>query len=124
MRFNPDYERVKPRDLFNEAKLLKCMGRFWLLVQDELLPYKVNLDHNTINNKGFHIIQDGSDASIFIGNITVEVEGVNIFLYANYNNKSNYPFFAMLEEECYRVFDEDGNFTEDFLKMCEILKTR
>ena len=32
------YTRVLPRDLFNEAKLMKCMGLLTLLIHDELIP--------------------------------------------------------------------------------------
>ncbi len=36
-----EYTRVIPRDLFNEAKLLKCIGRLVLLIHDG--------DHNNIS---------------------------------------------------------------------------
>lgn len=36
--FDPEYQRVIPRDLFNEAKLLKCLGRLSLFIHDGKSP--------------------------------------------------------------------------------------
>lgn len=42
-----DYGRVIPRDLFNEAKLLKCMGQLCLRIHNnDNLPAKMSADHD------------------------------------------------------------------------------
>ena len=49
------YKRVLPRDLFNEAKLLKCLGRLCLLIEDDMC--KLEYDHDDEFAEGFVIGQ-------------------------------------------------------------------
>lgn len=112
------YERVLPRDLFNEAKLLKCMGRLILLIHDNLTPCKMSF---TENGEPFQVelLEEGS---LTISNLTVSIKGKIFPFKTTYNGKSNYPLF--LEYECcdYRVFDEQGNFDPEFIDFCKTVK--
>ena len=63
-----NYKRVTPRDLFNEAKLLKCIGRISLFILENQIK-GLNYEHTTDDNEGFTIVQDKSDGSISIWNI-------------------------------------------------------
>lgn len=63
------YQRVLPRDLFNEAKLLKCLGQLSLLVYEGRLP--LLLQHDTEFSQGFLVAQDRSSGDIFVSNLTV-----------------------------------------------------
>lgn len=59
-----NYNRVLPRDLFNEAKLLKNLGRLILDVEDHMDPVSCLLI-SRITTKNFIIRQDQSDGSIY-----------------------------------------------------------
>jgi hypothetical protein len=107
------YTRIIPRDLFNEAKLLKCLGRLALLVHDGL-PLEIDYDPD-----GFAINQRSSDGGLYVENMTFSAK-FPLELYSAYNSKMNYPLLCQAEEEIF-VFDEDGNLTEEFKKFINVL---
>lgn len=47
MRWNTDYQRVLPRDLFNEAALLKCLGKVALWIHEGMLPL-LTVEHTPV----------------------------------------------------------------------------
>ena len=61
-----NYTRVLPGDLFNEAKLLKCIGRLVLLIEDRESITGLTFQ---FDDAPFNIVQDPSDGSIAIHNI-------------------------------------------------------
>lgn len=114
---NTDYQRVLPRDLFNEAKLLKCLGRLVLLIHDRKIPFIGEVIHD---GEPF-IIALNDEGSLIVTNVTIKVNKSAFTFKTTYNAKSNYPFY--LETKDYSevlVFDEGGEFTEEFI---EFVKT-
>ena len=116
-----NYRRVIPRDLFNEAKLLKCLGLLSLRVHENAGPICDRLNIVLEDElSGFKIMQhiDGSIGCInfFLFNNN----GTPVFLSTPLNSKLNYPLlFETLsfgEQICEFVFNDEGEFTEDFLK--------
>jgi hypothetical protein len=111
------YQRVIPRDLFNEAKLLKCIGRLVLLIHDG--------DHNNISfehdGEPFEIYQNQDDGSLSIENIYFSIGEDRLSFYTNYNSKLNYPLFCTSTQdgETYSVFDEHGNYEPEFIEYCQ-----
>jgi hypothetical protein len=115
------YRRVIPRDLFNEAKLLKCLGRLALHVLDN-----VNMSKNFLEcslddeeNMGFVVVQNPSDGSIDCSNFSCITRwGQRVRLYTLLNAKDNYPLWFEGEKNNRLVndlvFDEQGNFTKEF----------
>jgi len=88
---NINYNRVIPRDLFNESKLLKCIGKLTLLIHDNLAPFGLKFEHDEepfkigLTNCGHLKIQNitfvySSHTDFELGFKTV------------YNSKSNFPF--------------------------------
>lgn len=116
-----DYKRVIPRDLFNEAKLLKCLGQLCLAIEDSVHDKKVKYFHmDSVEGNGFHIRQDQSDGSFFCSNLVFEVEGYEeVHFFLQQNKDDPYPFFVSTieDEETYRVFDDKGNLTPELAKM-------
>lgn len=113
---NTNYQRVLPRDLFNEAKLLKCLGRLFLMQANNQLNPNIRLEHDTSLNAGFTINQDQSDGSFFVSNISVYVNDVLFYHCANLNCKDAYPLIltcSKTDEEFY-VFDDNGNLASEF----------
>jgi len=109
------YQRVLPRDLFNEAKLLKCVGLVCLKILDNQTP--CHMSHNEVEG-GFEIeLMD--EGSLFISNLHIAIKG-KIFLFkTTYNSKSNYPLFLQYKFVDHPVFDEKGNWDPEFIEFCK-----
>lgn len=116
---NTNYTRVTPRDLFNESKLLKCMG---------LLCLKI------LNGKGLGLINECNDdfegsfkigliedaALLTISNLHITFNDERVIFGSRYNSKANYPLVCFHNYCEYEVFTDNGEFSEEFI---EFLKT-
>lgn len=104
-----NYKRILPRDLFNEAKLLKCIGKIALLHCDEKIP---GLKIEYINqSKGFEIKQEKSDGSIYISNMKFKDEkGRTINFYTSLNDKSPWPLVMEYQGSDYYPINDDGEY--------------
>lgn len=106
------YERVIPRDLFNEGDLLKCLGRLTIALED-------NREHNAATHhpdsgESFTILQDASDGSISCPGVQLLVEGAAVPLYRPLNARERWSLWARFGYEDVRVFDLDGNLSPEF----------
>lgn len=116
---NRDYPRVIPRDLFNESKLLKCIGRLVLLVHDNLAPEGIEYEEH---GQPFEIalLDEGS---LTIANLQLTIKGRPVTFKTTYNSKDNYPLYAEYDYVDYGVFEEDGSFSQEFYKLCNDIET-
>lgn len=110
-----EYDRVIPRDFFNEAKLLKSYGRLALLVLDRMIPDGITIEIQE-SGEAFDIRQNESDGSLFISNYPVRVNGRDVRFFSKYNSRDTYAFYASEGEEEIQVFHEKGYFTPDFIE--------
>lgn len=111
------YFRVIPRDLFNESKLLKCVGQLLLKAHDGSLA--VTYKHENPES-GFRIVQDRDDGGLEIANLQIAVGGVVRRFCSWYNSRSAYPLFVEGDEgELLPVFDDTGEFSAEFLELAE-----
>lgn len=107
------YIRVIPRDLFNEANLLKCYGRIWINLETANLT-GVELVHD---GKAFDIQQDESSGAIYVSNVRLIVRDEVIALRRGLNSRECWPLVAVLEdEEDISVFLDDGSFSPEMLE--------
>jgi len=115
------YNRVIPRDLFNEAKLLKCLGQLALIIHDEVrVPRGLSFDHEEPQD-GFKVDQSPSSGALYCENLNLFYRGRVIDLITPYNSKDSYPLqFACGEQTEGSVFDETGALSDEFL---DALKT-
>lgn len=106
--------RVIPRDLFNEAKLLKCLGALIIAIEDR----KVNGLNLSIEFDGeaFDIRQNPNDASLSCVNLRCYLDGEEIELFSPYNSKEDYPLMARFKGEEYYIFEGRGYFMPTFGK--------
>lgn len=114
-----NYRRVIPRDFFNEAKLLKCMGQLSLKILDGMLPDGVEVTIEDEKGKSFDIHQNDFDGCIFIKNYPTHVNGYPVVFKTILNSKAPYPLLVEIKsgKDSYYdlpVFDDDGNFTDEF----------
>jgi hypothetical protein len=106
------YDRVIPRDLFNEAGLLKCYGQIYLELE-KLNNADVTLVEGDIGD-GFRIEQDASDGSISLANVHLLVRGEFCTLSRPLNARSPYPLYlTTVEDDVLTVFTDDGRFTDE-----------
>lgn len=111
------YTRVIPRDFFNEAKLLKCMGLLSLMILDNKTPCDIRIQED---GEPFQI-ELTEDGSLFVANYPVFVKDTLCLFKTTYNSKANYPLICEYDYCEYRVFDESGNWDEEFLEFINTL---
>lgn len=117
------YERVIPRDFFNEAKLLKCMGQLSLLIEDRALPEGVRIKLLVPSYTGFFIVQDPADAGLYIHNCSVFVNEKRVIMKSVYNSKAPYPLLCEYKNSAgVHVFNDDGTLTSEFIEFARNLK--
>src|SRR5690606_31183807 len=108
-----------PRDFFNEAKLLKSMGLLALKVLDHMTPEGVTIE---IEDSGdpfeVDLLEDGS---LTVSNYRVTVNDVEVTMKTTYNSKANYPLMCEYDLCEYMVFDDAGEFTEEFKELAATL---
>lgn len=107
------YSRVLPRDLFNEAKLLKCMGKLTLAIEDGFISLEYKYSGGP-----FHI-QQGSDGDLTCLNITFEK---GLTFHTPLNARTFWPLVCVTGEyEYIDVFKNNrhGVFTEEFIELLD-----
>lgn len=113
------YERVIPRDFFNEAKLLKCMGVLALKILDGMTPVHIHIHEP---GTPFEIIQEESDGSLLISNYEVKIKGRYYCFSSPYNSKNNFPLtVTTYDQEDIKVFTEEGEFSKEFIEFCHTI---
>jgi len=113
-----DYKRVFPRDLFNEAKLLKCLGRLGLLILDFRVPCKMVMNEP----EGCIVIGRRNDNFLECTNIQILIKDQPFRFMIPYNSKSQYPLLVERDNIHYPVFDEDGEFDKEFIVFTKTIK--
>lgn len=110
------YNRVVPRDFFNEAKLLKCLGQFALCVLDNTLPREFNSSKLAIEYDGqpFDIQQNPHDGSIFCANYHVWLDDEPLKLWTPLNSREAWPMLATFRGSEYYLFDDNGKWMPNF----------
>lgn len=107
--------RVLPRDAFNDASLLKCIGKLTMMIEDGMLDLKYEYD-----GEPFDICQDESDGSTFVRNIvfyTADVDGFTGRLIRHrrpMNSRDNWPLMLYLGDDEYYAFNEKGEYMPSF----------
>ncbi len=117
------YLRVIPRDLFNEAKLLKCLGQLALIIHDGVrAPRGLSLEHENPED-GFQIEQNESSGVLYCENLSCASNGRGIELSIPYNSKEAYPlrFWTGDDTEGY-VFDDTGALADEFREALNALE--
>lgn len=111
-----NYHRVIPRDLFNEASLLKCLGRLW--VETERHQPLVRILH--VGNE-FRVSQNEDDGSIYTSQIIVIIDGVTYDHYRPLNSRQDWPLWLRQRDDPdaddFPAFDEDGSLSPELLAL-------
>lgn len=116
---NVNYDRVIPRDLFNESKLLKCMGQLCLMIHDGLTPVKMKMSHD---GKPFEIsLMD--EGCLTIKNMEITINGEFHTFKTTYNSKDPFPLYVETDDlSDVPVFDDHGKWDQEFIDYCKTVK--
>lgn len=114
------YERVLPRDRFNEASLLKCYAQLWIALEEKQDKGKGQFVQESVDH--FDIDQDPSSGGIYIGNLTFTIDGVKHYLARPLNSRDHWPLYVVGNEfdpdfEEVKVFDDQGNLSEEMIRL-------
>lgn len=104
------YTRVIPRDLFNEANLLKCYGQLYLGL--EHLGMEGCLQHDC---QAFQIEQSEADGSLTVANVTLTVRGQICSLSRPLNSRREYPLYLQNGDDVIEVFANHGQLSDEML---------
>lgn len=112
------YERVIPRDLFNEANLLKCLGKLYCALEDRGLGHLFTRAVSTAGNP-FEVKQNPDDGSISVPSIQVITRKGPILFYRPLNSREPSPLYAHYRwyEDAVPVFEDQWNLTQEFKDM-------
>ncbi len=109
------YKRVIPRDLFNEASLLKMLGALWIKLEN---VRGVGFDCMAYNGAAFDVEQDGASGAIYCPRISLSVGGDLWRLERPLNSREAWPLYATDpdgERDEIEVFDDLGELSPEFL---------
>jgi hypothetical protein len=109
------YPRVIPRDLFNEANLLKCYGQIYIALETAKVQ---NVDVELLyDGEPFDVQQDDSCGSTYVANVILKVRGISCKLQRPMNSREKWPLYLIgADEEETAVFDDDGSFSSEMLE--------
>jgi hypothetical protein len=111
------YSRVIPRDLFNEANLLKCYGQLYLKLERYFSDIDLRHEFGPFGSSAFNIRQDPADGSLTIANICL-VKGTDKYeLRRPLNSREPWPLYCVISDDRETaVFDDNGELAEGFLE--------
>lgn len=112
------YQRVIPRDLFNEANLLKCLGRLWIETE-RFQPKHVKIEHD---GEAFDIWQGENEGSISVSNIEITINGKRYSAHRPLNSRQPWPLYLTTEDddgERIEVFQDDGELSTELLAIIQ-----
>lgn len=120
------YRREIPRDLFNEANLLKCLGKLSLISLDRGEAAGLRL---TLRPGGFDVRQDEADGSIYAENIAILIGGRMFDHRRPLNSREPWPLYVRRAfdrpddpdwlDEDFPAFTDEGDLSPDMLRLIE-----
>lgn len=111
------YIRVIPRDLFNEASLLKCLATLYIAL-DGMLP---NGGFSVEDVDRFIVEQDPNDGSIYVENVPFYLAGRHYRLSRPLNSRQPWPLYLTdifnNDFDPIAVFNNDGTLSDELLNL-------
>lgn len=99
-------KRVLPRDAFNDANLLKCIGQLTMLIEDG--AHEVSGLRFEYDGEPFDIRQDASDGSTYVANLSFYLGRHLVLMRRPLNSRDAWPLLMIHNGEEYYVFSEQG----------------
>jgi hypothetical protein len=112
------YLRVIPRDLFNEANLLKCYGTLWIAIEGHR---QAKFSQECMDS--FPIVMRDDDGSLCIDGLFLDVGEAQYRLTRPCNSREPFPLYAERVEfwaDPVAVFNPDGTLSDEFTKLINL----
>jgi hypothetical protein len=120
------YIRVIPRDLFNEASLLKCLGALYIALETAG-DHRAKFGVDDVDR--FDIVQNPDDGSLYVANLPFLIGGSPYHLSRPLNSRAPWPLYAQRcwpgdrdDDSVVSVFCEDGKLSGEFLRLINLEK--
>lgn len=114
------YQRVIPRDLFNESKLLKCLGRLVVAIEDGMLP-TLKVIQPSDPADGFKVDLDEANNELWCQGLEFYCGRREVQFSTPYNSREDWPLIARIgNSDAIDVFtssDGPSRFSQEFLKL-------
>jgi len=111
--------RVIPRDLFNEAKLLKSLGRLCLMIHEGQAD-PLTVEHEDPET-GFQVGLCPTRGVLYVSNLWFQCDEGAVEFYTDYNDRGPWPLWAEMgfpdggaDTGPFEVFTDDGELTQEF----------
>jgi hypothetical protein len=110
-----NYQRIAPRDVFNEANFLKCIGQITHFIEAGTLK-NVSFNHQLFNNDWVKFELDSDGELILKEHLFYRAsDGEAINLSRNVNARGEWPILLVTEEwEYIDIFDSKGEISLEF----------
>lgn len=106
------YLRVIPRDLFNEANLLKCLGRIYINLENMARVENCVLVHD---DEAFDIDQNEATGGLFVRNVWLRAHGKDYYFERPLNSRREWPLYMSTEGDDIEVFGDEGQFSDEMV---------
>lgn len=113
------YQRVLPRDAFNEGNLMTNIGRLWILL-DEHRDHDASIVEEDVEQ--FDIRQNDATGGLTVTNLTFLVGGIRYYLERPLNSRDKWPLLVSEKDgdedfEPVEIFNDEGGFSADMLRL-------
>lgn len=110
------YDRVLPRDLFNEANFLKCVGQLWLRLEGNDKCEIIGPQES----EGFAFELDMYSGDLSLENVHLKL-GSDLYTFKRgLNSRDPWPLYITTEEEeDILIFNDNGKLSGEFLDFVE-----
>jgi len=103
------YNRILPRDAFNEANYLNCIGQLELL--------DISKEYSSFDGAPFDFGMS-EDGDLYLLNYYWKTEkNDELYFYRGLNSREKFPLFIIFNGEYISVFEIDGTLSKEFLKI-------
>lgn len=109
------YIRVIPRDLFNEANLLKCLEQLYIKLESIGFTHVAQFGVGDVPY--FKIEQDPSDGSIYVSNLPFLIGNKHYHLSRPLNSRQPWPLYCSRNDDVIQVFDDDGTLSIEMIRL-------
>ena len=109
-----NYERVIPRDLFNEASLLKCYGQIYINLEKIGRVDVALIEDEESMREGFRVAMNMDSGGITVANVVLVVRGERCDLERPLNSRQPWPLYLTKPDgDVIEVFDANGAFSDE-----------
>lgn len=115
------YQRMIPRDLFNDANLLKCYGQLYIKLTESGIEHSAKLLDDLCQD-GFNIEQNPNSGATSLNNVILLIDNMTYWLERPLNSRDSWPLYVVGNDadgdtDPIPVFDDNGNLSSEMIEL-------